>query len=325
MSLLRQVKAWVFDGVGNAINSTANALHIALRDGAGNSISSTSNAVHTALRDGAGNVINSTSNTLHIALHDGNGNAIGSLNGALSIHDACAHARPINMHFSQTTATATTLSAAPSAGATSITVTSATGFTVGDYIKISDTTVESTFSVITAIETNTITLDRPLDNAYSIGDDVTKVLINMNVNGSLASPQAFRIYAPLPNSELHILSFTLGILSSSAMDDSTFGSLTALTNGVLLRGYNGTTGKYTTLTSWKSNEQIKLDTGVLTYADKAPAGKYGASTTGAIKERSGAAPHVNGTAGDYLELLIQDDLSTLDAFYIKVQGHLETL
>jgi len=93
----------------------------------------------------------------------------------------------------------------------------------------------------------------------------------------------------------------------------------------VFRAYNGLADQYRTFTLWKTNADINLDTGGLTYKAKAPAGLYGISADGDITGRSGAIPEISGVNGDYLEILIQDDLSSLVEFVIKAQGHVEIL
>jgi hypothetical protein len=113
---------------------------------------------------------------------------------------------------------------------------------------------------------------------------------------------------------------------SSGGDDSKLGNITGgVTNGVILRGYSGALGQYRTLTNWKQNKDIRLDAFNLTYSDKAGVGVHGTSADGAFLSRTGAVARVDGTAGDYIEILIQDDLSTLISFEVKAQGHIEDL
>ena len=41
------------------------------------------------------------------------------------------------------------------------------------------------------------------------------------------------------------------------------------------------------------------------------------------EDDAGSIVYVDGARGDYLELLIQDNLSALSSFRVKVQGHIE--
>ena len=249
---------------------------------------------------------------------------IESLKGALNFHDADVHDVPVNEFFHRHTGIDTTLAVANVAGATSITVVNATGFNVRDFFQIENGVIETTFPQVTAIVGNVFTLDRPLDNAFSIGDNIEAVSFNMNVVGSLASPVAFRLI-PDQDQLWHIVRFLLGMIHSSAADDSLFGNLPALTNGCVLRAYNATADQYRTFTLWKSNGDIKMDMFDLVYTDKAGPGVFGTNGRGSVKLATGAVPKLSGIAGDYMELLVQDDLSGLTKFNLKGQGHIEGL
>lgn len=251
-----------------------------------------------------------------------NGEAIGSLNGALDIHDADVHDIPFNELFHRHTGAATTLAVASLAGATSITVVDATGFIIGTTFQIENGVIETTFPTVTLVVGNTLTLDRPLDNPFSIGDNVEAVDTNMAVAGTLLTPIAFRLI-PNKNQVWHIVRFLLGMTHSGAADDSKFGDLPVLPNGVVLRAFNATANQHATFTLWKDNGDLKMDMFDILYSDKAGAGLFGTNGRGSIKLGTGAVPKISGANGDYLEILIQDDLTALTSFQLKGQGHLE--
>lgn len=272
--------------------------------------------------DSLGNALNSVLGALKTSLHDGIGNPLKSTEGALHIHDAEIDKIPFNEHFHQHTGAVDTLAAASVAGAISITVTNGTLFTALSYIQIENGVIETTFPQITSIAGNVLNLDRPVDNAFSIGDTVEEVNFNMSVAGTISAPISFRIIPDL-DQIWHVHGFGLTMLLNSAWDDSNFGDLAALPNGVVIRAYNGLANQHRTFTLWKTNADIGLDTGTLKDKAKAPSGLYGLSADGDIAGRSGAIPELNGANGDYLEMLIQDDLSGLVDYVIKVQGHVE--
>jgi len=75
---------------------------------------------------------------------------------------------------------------------------------------------------------------------------------------------------------------------------------------------------------WKSNKDIKSSVGSMEYTDKAGGGKYGVTADGAITERTGAVPEVVAANGDFLELLVQDDLTeTGSSIIFRGLGHIE--
>ena len=235
-----------------------------------------------------------------VYLHDGLGNPIGSFSGALNVHDADVHRIVINRAFSQQSATTTTFSSAATAGDTQIVVASATGFAVGDFIQMYGATdIEPVHRRITAITGTTFTLDGPLDNSYAIGESVYIEIINMAQIGTLASPQSFKV-KPMIGEVWHLTRILIEMTHTSAGDNT-----------------------YATFTNWKTNGDIVTDMYDVTYAARSGGGgAYGTNARGTFKN-AGAIVYLDGTAGDYLEILIQDDISSLTSFRIKAQGHVE--
>jgi len=249
------------------------------------------------------------------------GNAGGpnkSTQGALHVHDPDIEHLITNEFFVNTTAITTTLAIAATKGDTVIHVVDATGFTVADLITVENGTEEATFPTITIIAVNAITLDQPLDNDYDIGDDVTKLINNMNVLGTLAAPISFKV-EPERAETWHIIRILVDLVHTQAADDSKFGSIASLTNGVVLRYCNTI---IRTLTNWKTNADMKQDMFDVAYTDKAGGGAFGTNGRFSLKSGTGAVPELS--EGIHLEVLIQDDLTALTSFNIKSQGHVVT-
>jgi hypothetical protein len=138
--------------------------------------------------------------------------------------------------------------------------------------------------------------------------------------GTLAAPILYS-YQPRQGNVEHIKRIIIGMVHGAAADDSKFGSLTALTNGVIFRAY--ISGVYYNFTYWRSNYDIILDMYNVIYTDKAGPGVYGTKALGSFSDID-VAIRLDSAAGDKLEILVQDDLTGLDSFSIKVQGHVET-
>lgn len=258
----------------------------------------------------------------NVNLHDGLGNPIGSLSGALNIHNADVHRYIINSHFEQHTATTTTFAVAATAGDTSITLTSAAGFAIGDYVHLENGSFEPVHPKITNLVGTVATLDRPIDYSYAIGDNIIKTLINMNVAGTLASPQSFKLQPPT-DQVWHIARILIEMTHATAGDNGLFGNLAALANGVVLRRHDGTTGQNNTFTIWKTNSDMVTDMYDVVYAARSGGGgAYGTNGRGTFTN-AGAIVYLDGAAGDYVEILIQDNISTLASYKIKGQGHIE--
>lgn len=241
--------------------------------------------------------------------------------GIISIHDADVHNIPFNEFFHEHTGLNTTLAVAATKGDTSITVDNATGITVGSTLQIENGVVETTFPEVTDISASPLlVLDRPLDFSFAVGDIVEEVEAEMAVSATLVAPRAFQLI-PDGHEEWHVVSLTISMTHSSTGDDSLFGNIAALINGLVFRGYNGTANQYRTKSNWKRNGDFYLDLGSVIYTDKAGGGLHGTKAEVSIKVRSGAVPTINGAKGDYLEVLVQDNLLAIESLRIKAQGH----
>lgn len=246
-----------------------------------------------------------------------------TLKGAVDIHDADVHTVIINQNIHQHTAVTTTIAIAVSAGDYEITVADATGFAVNDFIHLNSTSIETAHQKILSIAGNLLTLDRRLDKAHNIDDDVIKVIVDMALAGqvgTLASPQVYFI-APPPGEVWHITRLLFSIVHGTAGDLGLFGNLPALVNGVVLRAK--VSGQYGTLTNWKTNADMKTDMFDVEFDLRSGGGgNYGTSGRGTFTE-AGAVLRLDGDQGDQVEVDVQDDITALDFFAMKMQGHLE--
>lgn len=253
-----------------------------------------------------------------------NNEQIGSLGGAINVHLAGVHNSAINDNFHRHTAVQTTLSVASIIGATSITVVSATGFAIGDYIQLGGhITADFTYTRIIGIVGNVISINRPLGNPRAIGSVVQQIVLNLaSISGSMASPQSYTL-VPSSTQVWHVERIMIEMVHGSAGDLASFGNLAALTNGVIIRRYDGFSGTYNTLSGWQSNEDIFLDTGNIQFPIRSGGGGSFATIAFGSFSDIGVTVKLDGSVGDYLELLIQDNLTALTNFRVKGQGHLE--
>jgi hypothetical protein len=249
---------------------------------------------------------------------------ISTYRTALNVNSAWLVRKIVNETFHKHTATTTTLNVAASAGDTSVTVVSATGFAIGDEIKIEETVdgvgvQEIGVMTITNVVGAVLTLDRPLGFDYTTSADVIKVITNMAVVGTLASPVIFEIDPPL-GTVWQLTRIMHSITDQTAMDDAKFGGIAALTNGVSLRATTAA-GRTVIFANWKSNYDMKLDMYDVDYSTKAPSGFFGLNGRWTFTKAEVIA-ELDGDASPIqkLELLIQDDLTGLDTFFMRAQG-----
>jgi hypothetical protein len=249
----------------------------------------------------------------------GGGAFIGNVDGALNIHDADVHSLTINQYFHYHTTLASQTSVLVPRGSINIPlVDSVPPFTIGSELQIGEES--NSFPQVLSVGTGTIGIDRPLDYDIPQFTTITKILTHFNVLGTLALPVSYKMYSHTDD-VIHLISFIIGLTHSSAADDSAFGHLPKLTNGCVLRGYNAKTDTFRTFAVWKSNGDLKMDMHEVIYTDKVGGGLFGVNGNGEIKSRTGSTPKL--ATGDYLELLIQDDLRALITGRLKGQGHVE--
>lgn len=248
--------------------------------------------------------------------------AIRSFKGSINVHQSDVHFVPVNRTFINFDAVSTTISTAADAGDTAIIVANTAGFAPTNNIFIHDGSSEEPDSpVITNVAAGapgTLTLDRPLDNDYSTAATVELVVTDMTPQvGSLAAPISFKV-APPAGEVWHILRINLSATDGTANTDDKFGGIGALTNGMVIR-QNLSTG-FKTVTNWKNNADIKLDLFDLPYNSVAGPSLDGMNGRFTFKKLDFVV-ELNGTNGDYLEILVQDDITAQTTFIIKAQGH----
>ena len=200
---------------------------------------------------------------------------------------------------------------------TDITVTSAVGFVVGQYVSIFSIPSNRFYlGEVLAINGSVISLDTPLDFNHPIGAFVTGGNRNMNVNGSV-TPQIFGIRnteatigAAFDITRLMVYGETNALGTLEKFGDIAGG----LTKGVVLRKVDG---DYKNIINWKTNGDMSntmYDFKFVAAAAQAQDGFVGRFTLAKL----GSVVRLN--PGEDLQCVVQDDLSSLSGFYIQAQG-----
>lgn len=171
--------------------------------------------------------------------------------------------------------------------------------------------------VAIVVATNIITLDTPLDYAFTVAADAFRSSENMAVNGSVTR-RIFKV-APPAGSKWDILGCEFIMTDATTMDDGTFGGLPALTRGVVLRKKDTV---YKNIFNVKTNGDFAFRCDSVRYADKPPSGSgYGFTAYRTFNTRNEVAIRLDGDLGDEFQVIIQDDLSGLSSFRAGVWGH----
>lgn len=210
----------------------------------------------------------------------------------------------------------TTLASDTTLNGTTIVVTSATGITTGKAINIlqGDRIFQS---LVKNVSGTTITLASPLDYAFTTGATVCSGNWNLNQDGS-TTPITFKIQAP-PDVKFHITAISITMTDDATMDDSKFGSLTALTNGLIARRVDGSTANYFLITNNAGFYQAGYDTD---YPTKVPSGVYAFRARKDLRNTNGNVIALDGTTLDQLQFINRDNLTALSEFTVVAHGHI---
>lgn len=240
----------------------------------------------------------------------------------LGVHTVEIHSIPYLEYFHTHTGISSPLAVATLADGSSnvITVDDGTLFAPLDVIQISNGTFEDSHPTIISVLNNDLTLDRRINFAHEVGTTVEKVVIDMNVLGSLIAPVEY-VLRPNVGTIVYVTRLLLTMSHTSAGDLGKFGGLAALLNGVTIRLFKD--GQYHTLTNWKTNANIKDDMFNVEFdARSGGQGAYGTSGRWTLIN-VGVAIGLDSSKDDRLEAYIQDDLTLQTHFHIKGQGYIE--
>jgi hypothetical protein len=149
---------------------------------------------------------------------------------------------------------------------------------------------------------------------------------DMNVDGSSTEVEFSASPSGLQSGcEWRITRFMFVINDNAAMDDSKFGALTALTNGVYFRVENGTTKN---IFCARSNGDLASHMYDVEYVDATlgPAGEYGlrGRRTFGTSGKNGSVIRLTADGSDAFKCIIQDNLTGLTKFNVIIQGYVLT-
>ena len=225
---------------------------------------------------------------------------------------------PLDLYFIQAIGVPTTIATQVAIGDTDIVVASVANLSVGNYMGVFCPDAERFFfAEVLAVNSTTVTVDTPADFAFNVGDNVISTTRDLNVSGSLASPQTFVVSGPGGGDlEIDITRIIVSFVVTGQPDDSLFGNIDALTNGLVLRRVDGTTRN---IWNVKSNADFRALSYDVSYTSRTtPASSWGIGVRYTFGGQDKHGVVVRLAAGDSLELLIQDDL-TVDSDILSLR------
>jgi hypothetical protein len=243
---------------------------------------------------------------------------MGDFRQEVNSYNQNAATRPLTLYFVKGNVAPTTTTADTAIGDLTVTLTDATGFVDGTYVGLFSGGGNFYFGTqIGAPAGNVITLDTPIDAVFLAGANALSSSKDVNVNGDI-TPQTFQIGTPGSGIEIDITRITGFIQGAGTMDDAKFGDRVALPKGLVLRRVDGTT-----INLWNvhSNGELALVCASdLDYTTRSPGGSSGLRFRNTYNGQDKHDTVIRLCPGDTLELIVQDDLSTLEIFNVMAQG-----
>jgi hypothetical protein len=174
-------------------------------------------------------------------------------------------------------------------------------------------------SIVKSATGTTVTFKAPLDMNITTNAVVQIAKWNMNTNGSV-TPTHFCV-SPPTGVTWDITRIIGSIEDDAAMDSSTFGGLTSLSNGLVLRVTDGASKNIFVFYNNGGFAERAFDT---KYDDRrSPQSVYGFSyrRTFGGQDKKGVVVRLHGDTQDKLEIINQDDLTKLSKLAHVCQGH----
>ena len=224
------------------------------------------------------------------------------------------------------TALAVGVEHSPSAHEYTIVVDDATGASVGSYITLFNPTLERfSFYTALAVVSNTITLDSPIDASFPVGTYVDIATTDMSVDGSVV-PVTFGLRGtgapPGVDMTADVTRIIVTCYTSGVGDLGDFGDIAGgLTRGLLLRRRNGATYN---IFNVKTNGELA---GITMDFDPYAASNPNQGVNGFVSRLTFSGQDKLGVVirlevGEDLELIVQDDLTSLISLEIIAEGSL---
>jgi len=197
------------------------------------------------------------------------------------------------------------------------------GAVAGNTIEIASISNGSLFqqAEVISVATDVITIDSPVVRVFTVADSQVNISErNMNVVGTPEAPVAFQV-APTAVQLGDMVRLILTMTDTVDMDFTTFGGLPALTYGIVLRVHTPG-GNHRQIQNFKSNGDIARYAYDTEYFDNKGGGVRGfhARLTFGGQSKHGAVIRLDGSLGEHLEILVQDDLTGLVDMDWMAQG-----
>ncbi len=196
------------------------------------------------------------------------------------------------------------------------------GFTPTDWLSLEQNGFFYS-GLILITSTTVVTVNQPLDRSY-VATATTGMRSNGNLNIDASSGDVIAYVQAPSGVDFDITGIRIVIESQTEPDDSKFGDLAALTNGITLRK-RSRTANYANFGTAHTNGDMALFTGQVDYTDKAGGGNHGTRIIADFRAWWGVTIRLHGGQTPYterLEMILRDDMDGLLKFCILAIGHI---
>ena len=218
---------------------------------------------------------------------------------------------------------ATTITAEAAIGTKIVSVADATGMAVGQHFTIFNQAVGRwTLGEIVAINSLDITIDSPLDWTLPVGSDMSTGSYDLSVDGSV-TPVEFALRGGTPAEDALAIEFDITRIviqckTSSAGALNFFGNIARLTNGLLFRRVDGSVQNIFNVKDNGGLANLSFDFSFYTASGHGTDG-FVCRISFAGQDKMGVALRIG--AGEDLQFIVQDDLTSLTSLYVVAEGH----
>lgn len=246
--------------------------------------------------------------------------------GALDVYVQDQHTPPFMLPLHFHSGITTTLTVAASAGDWTLSVTAGHGITAGDDIIMLTDYTWWYGDIYTATE-DTLTLTAPINGGIAAGTVVEKITEELALDASIVSTTT--IAHSVTYVDLDVTGFHIFMACRTEPDDSKFCDQAALERGLSMYKFDGETANLPGLGNYKSNGDLALVFGSVTYTDKAGGGDHGVRGVADVRGDFGVTIRLRGSTDgvytlngrDEIHMVLQDDLSGLGSLRAVIIGH----
>ena len=234
--------------------------------------------------------------------------------GVLETTDVENNYEPIDLYMT-TVAAEPVLSATAVPFSSTVTVESATWVLAGDAITFNEKN-RYFQSIVKQVDGNTITLQHPVDYAYTSNAYIYTGKWNLNLDGSSSDITAL-INSPAEGA-LVIRRLLISIEDDAAIDSSKFGGISELTNGMYVRIRDGFSKNGALVVNNAGFGEIGF---ALEYDEKVPAGTYSMRASKYYYSVNGTSITLDSPNTNY-GIVIRDNLTALTKITATISGHM---